>query len=142
MVSLDSRYEIWWRPLTFSESLQHLMMNTLAYISSIFNQWLSVKVVLVHTQSSTLRNSSRNGIAWILHEKQIHALINSFAPTVSYRISTVVCPTHYKVEWFIYLFFIYFIFIFWEGGEGGSDYFFPIFSFLIIVSCNLWITTL
>lgn len=104
MVSLDSRYEIWWRPLTFSESLQHLMMNTLAYISSIFNQWLSVKVVLVHTQSNTLRNSSRNGIAWILHEKQIHALFNSFVPTLSHRISTVVCLTHYKVEWFNYLF--------------------------------------
>jgi hypothetical protein len=49
--------------LTFSESLQHFMMNMLAYISSIFNQWFKVNVVFVHTQSKTLLNSNKNGIA-------------------------------------------------------------------------------
>ena len=54
---------------TFSEFLQHFNINVLAYISSIFNQWFKVKVVFVQTQSSTLLNSRRNGMACILKHK-------------------------------------------------------------------------
>ena len=35
-------------------------------MSSILSQWYKVSVVSVQTQSNTLRNSNRKGIAWKL----------------------------------------------------------------------------